>query len=299
MGTEAAMAILAPALCVDVGNRPLDGMVALVSGGGRGVGRLLGARLAAAGAAVGLIARSADELAAAAGEINRAGGIAAAAAADVTDKRAAAAAVTELRERLGSVDVLINNAGVSGPVGPLWQAQPAEWWRAIEVNLGGAFVLTQLALEHMIPAGKGRIINITSYAGVYRWPLLSAYAASKAALVKLTETLAEETRPHGVSVFSVDPGLLPIGLGEAALKAGAGGQTPEGRVHRWIRDQLAAGRGADPEKAARLILALASGRADRLSGRHLSVADNLDALLRRIDQIERDDLHTLRLRTGH
>jgi NAD(P)-dependent dehydrogenase (short-subunit alcohol dehydrogenase family) len=299
MGTEAAMAILAPALCVGVGNRPLDGMVALVSGGGRGVGRLLGARLAAAGAAVGLIARSADELAAAAGEINRAGGIAAAAAADVTDKRATAAAVTELRERLGSADVLINNAGVSGPVGPLWQAQPAEWWRAIEVNLGGAFVLTQLALEHMIPAGKGRIINITSYAGVYRWPLLSAYAASKAALVKLTETLAEETRPHGVSVFSVDPGLLPIGLGEAALKAGAGGQTPEGRVHRWIRDQLAAGRGADPEKAARLILALASGRADRLSGRHLSVTDNLDALLRRIDQIERDDLHTLRLRTGH
>ena len=279
------MAILAPALCRDVGGRPLDGMVALVSGGGRGVGRLLGARLAGAGASVGLIARSADELAATAGEINRAGGT-------------AAAAVSELRHKLGTADILINNAGVSGPVGPLWQAQTAEWWRAIEVNLGGAFILTQLALEHMIPAGKGRIINVTSYAGVYRWPLLSAYAASKAALVKLTETLAEETRPHGVSVFSVDPGLLPIGLGEAALKASARRRTPEGRVQRWIRDQLAAGRGADPEEAARLIIALASGRADRLSGRHLSVADSLDVLLPRIDQIERDDLHTLRLRTG-
>jgi NAD(P)-dependent dehydrogenase (short-subunit alcohol dehydrogenase family) len=299
MTTEATMAILAPALCRDGGGRPLDGTVSLVSGGGRGVGRLLAARLAGAGAAVGLIARSAGELAAAAGEINRAGGIAAAAVADVADPRATAAAVTELRRRLGTADILINNAGISGPVGPLWQAPTAGWWRAIEVNLGGAFVLTQLALEHMIPAGKGRIINITSYAGVYRWPLLSAYAASKAALVKLTETLAEETRPHGVSVFSVDPGLLPIGLGEAALKASAGGQTPEGRVHRWIRDQLAAGRGADPEEAARLILALASGRADRLSGRHLRVTDDLDALLPRIDQIERDDLHTLRLRTGH
>jgi NAD(P)-dependent dehydrogenase (short-subunit alcohol dehydrogenase family) len=293
------MAILAPALCGGVDGHPLDGMVALVSGGGRGVGRLLGARLAGAGAAVGLIARSADELAAAAGEINRAGGTAAAAVADVADHRAAAAAVSELRHQLGTADVLINNAGISGPVGPLWQAQTAEWWRAIEVNLGGAFVLTQLALEHMIPAGKGRIINVTSYAGVYRWPLLSAYAASKAALVKLTETLAEETRPHGVSVFSVDPGLLPIGLGEAALKASAGRRTPEGRVQRWIRDQLAAGRGADPEEAARLIIALASGRADRLSGRHLSVTDSLDVLLPRIDQIERDDLHTLRLRTGH
>jgi NAD(P)-dependent dehydrogenase (short-subunit alcohol dehydrogenase family) len=293
------MAILAPALCGDVGGRPLDGMVALVSGGGRGVGRLLGARLAGAGAAVGLIARSADELAAAAGEVNRAGGTAAAAVADVADHRAAAAAVSELRHKLGTADILINNAGISGPVGPLWQAQTAEWWRAIEVNLGGAFVLMQLALEHMIPAGKGRIINVTSYAGVYRWPLLSAYAASKAALVKLTETLAEETRPHGVSVFSVDPGLLPIGLGQAALRASAGRETPAGRVQRWIRDQLAAGRGADPEEAARLIIALASGRADRLSGRHLSVNDNLDALLPRIDQIERDDLHTLRLRTGH
>jgi NAD(P)-dependent dehydrogenase (short-subunit alcohol dehydrogenase family) len=81
-------------------------------------------------------------------------------------------------------------------------------------------------------------------AGVYRWPLMSAYAASKAALVKLTETLAEEARPHGVRVFSVDPGLLPIGLGEAALSSRAGRQTPEGRVHGWIRDQFAAGRGA-------------------------------------------------------
>jgi NAD(P)-dependent dehydrogenase (short-subunit alcohol dehydrogenase family) len=292
------MAILAPALCGDVDGHPLDGMVALVSGGGRGVGRLLGARLAGAGAAVGLIARSAAELAAAAGEINRAGGTAAAAVADVADHRAAAAAVSELRHKLGTADILINNAGISGPVGPLWQAQTAEWWRAIEVNLGGAFILTQLALAHMIPAGKGRIINVTSYAGVYRWPLLSAYAASKAALVKLTETLAEETRPHGVSVFSVDPGLLPIGLGEVALRASAGRETPAGRVQRWIRDQLTAGRGADPEEAARLIIALASGRADRLSGRHLSVTDNLDALLPRIDQIERDDLHTLRLRTG-
>jgi len=293
------MAILAPALCGDGGGRPLEGMVALVSGGGRGVGRLLSARLAGAGAAVGLIARSADELTAAAGDIRRAGGMAAAAVADVTDRRATAAAVGELRGRLGAADILVNNAGISGPVGPLWEAPPAGWWRAVEVNLGGAFVLTQLALEHMIPAGRGRIINITSHAGVYRWPLLSAYAASKAALVKLTETLAEETRPHGVSVFSVDPGLLPIGLGGVALGTTAGRRTPEGRVGGWIRDQFAAGRGADPEEAARLILALASGRADRLSGRHLCVTDNLDGLLSRIDQIERDDLHTLRLRTGH
>jgi NAD(P)-dependent dehydrogenase (short-subunit alcohol dehydrogenase family) len=221
METEATTATVASA-GKGAGNRPLEGMVALVSGGSRGLGRLLSARLAGAGAAVALIARSPGELAAAVGEINRAGGVAAAVSADVTDRRATAAAVAELRERLGAVDILVNNAGISGPIGPAWQVRPAEWWQTIEVNFGGAFVLTQLALAQMIPAGRGRIINVTSYAGVYQWPLMSAYAASKAALVKLTETLAEETRPYGVSVFSVDPGLLPIGLGEVALRSRAG-----------------------------------------------------------------------------
>jgi len=283
----------------DVGGRPLDGMVALVSGGSRGVGRLLGGRLARAGAAVGLIARSSPDLADAVSEIARIGGVAAAACADITDEQAAAAAVGELRDRLGPADILINNAGISGPIGPAWEVPPAEWRRTVDVNLGGAFVLTQLALSHMAAEGRGRIINITSYAGIYRWPLMSAYAAAKAALVKLTETLAEETRSHGVSVFSVDPGLLPIGLSEAALSGTADRQTPAGRVHRWMRDQFDAGRGADPEQAVTLILALASGKADRLSGRHLCVSDDLEALLARVDEIEQDDLHTLRLRTWH
>jgi NAD(P)-dependent dehydrogenase (short-subunit alcohol dehydrogenase family) len=276
----------------------LTGTVALLTGGSRGVGRLLAARLAQAGAVVGLVARSADELAAAVEEIKRAGGTAAAAAADVTDQRAAAAAVAELRDRLGPADVLVNNAGVSGPAGPMWDADPAQWWHTFEVNVLGTLALTRLALPDMIAARRGRVINVTSHAGVYRWPLMSAYAASKAALVKLTETLAEETRPHGVSVFSFDPGLLPIGLTETALRTVTEPGTPEARVQDWMRDRLAAGHGADPDQAASLTVALASGRADRLSGRHLTVADDLEALLSRIDRIERDDLHTLRLRTG-
>jgi O-methyltransferase domain/short chain dehydrogenase len=150
----------------------------------------------------------------------------------------------------------------------------------------------------MIDAGRGRIINITSNAGVYRWPLVSAYVTSKAALIKLTETLAAETVKHGVSVFSVDPGLLPIGLSDAALMSTAQSDTPEGRVFGWIRGQLKTGRGADPARAAQLILELASGRGDCLSGRHLTVADDLDTLLRRSDEIRRGDLHTLRLVTG-
>jgi NAD(P)-dependent dehydrogenase (short-subunit alcohol dehydrogenase family) len=274
----------------------LGGIVALVSGGSRGVGRLLALELARAGAAVGLIARSAAELAAAVGEIEDSGGTAAAAACDISDADAAGRAVADLAGRLGPVRLLINNAGVSGPAGRLWELSLADWWQAFEINVGGAVALTQLVLPDMIAARSGRIVNITSNAGVFRWPLMSAYAASKAAMVKLTETLAEETRPFGVSVFSADPGLLPIGLADAALRSTAGSQTPEGLVFGWIRGQLESGRGADPAQAARLVLRLASGTCDRLSGRHLCVHDDLDEVLARIDSIEREDLHTLRLR---
>jgi NAD(P)-dependent dehydrogenase (short-subunit alcohol dehydrogenase family) len=162
--------------------------------------------------------------------------------------------------------------------------------------IGGTATLSRLVLPGMVAARSGRIINITSNAAVYRWPLMSAYATSKAALVKLTESLAQETRACGVAVFSADPGLLPTGLSGAAMASQAGPATAEGRVYRWIRAQLESGRGADPARAARLILTLASGRADSLSGRHLTEADNLDVLLASIDRIRRDDLHTLRLR---
>jgi NAD(P)-dependent dehydrogenase (short-subunit alcohol dehydrogenase family) len=274
----------------------LSGTVAFVSGGGRGVGRMLAEQLAVAGAAVGLVARSADELAAAVSGIEHSGGTAAAAVCDVSDRAATAAAVAALTARLGPPSLLVNNAGISGPAGQLWDVSGSDWWRAFEVNVGGAVTLSQLVLPAMVAARSGRIINITSHAAVYRWPLMSAYAASKAALVKLSETLAEETRMYGVSVFSVDPGLLPIGLSDVAQASTAGPLTPEGRVYGWIRAQLTTGRASDPARAASLILTLASGQADRLSGRHLTVADEVDALLAEIDRIERDDLHTLRLR---
>jgi acyl-CoA synthetase (AMP-forming)/AMP-acid ligase II/NAD(P)-dependent dehydrogenase (short-subunit alcohol dehydrogenase family) len=277
--------------------RDLTGTVVLVSGGGRGLGRLLAADLAKAGAAVGLLARTTAQLSATVTEIEQAGGQAAAATADVTDRQSLAAAVAELTGRLGQPDVLVNNAGISGPVGPLWDTDPQEWTRTFDVNVNGAFELSRLVLPDMIARGHGRIINITSNAAVYRWPLLSAYAASKAALLKLSETLAVETGRHGVAVLSFDPGLLPIGLGESATAGTSGPGTAEGQVMAWMQQRIATGHGADPAQATRFLLRLAAGDGDPLSGRHLSVADDLDQVLARLDQVRRDDLHYLRLRT--
>jgi acyl-CoA synthetase (AMP-forming)/AMP-acid ligase II/NAD(P)-dependent dehydrogenase (short-subunit alcohol dehydrogenase family) len=271
----------------------LAGTVSVVTGGGRGIGRVLARSLAAAGSAVGLIARSGDELAETVRLVTAAGGAAAAACADITDADATAMAIKQLAEQLGPVNLLVNNAGVGGPVGDAWDVDADDWWRAIEVNLHGVFLCSRLVLPGMIARGGGRIVNITSEAGVYRWPQLSAYSVSKAAVIKFTENLAVEAGRRGVRAFSVHPGITPIGLSEQALAGRAGPDSPRGRRNAWIRAQLAAGRGADPALVAALVTRLAAGDADRLSGCHLSVHDDVDAILARTDDVR--DRYQLRL----
>lgn len=150
--------------------RDLRGAVVLVTGGGRGLGRVMAMALSAAGASVGLIARSRDQLDETVRLVAETGGTAAAAAADVSDERSAAEAIGSLRNCLGPVDVLVNNAGVAGPIGRVWEVDPDQWWRTVEINLKGVLVCTRLVLSDMIGRGGGRIINVTSEAGVYPGP---------------------------------------------------------------------------------------------------------------------------------
>jgi NAD(P)-dependent dehydrogenase (short-subunit alcohol dehydrogenase family) len=270
--------------------------VALVTGGGRGVGRMLALALAGAGAAVGLVARRADQLAESVRLVEAAGGAAVAACADLSDPQAAATAVAKLCHELGPVDLLVNNAGVWGPLGPAWEVPEEDWWRTLEVNLRGLMLCSRLVLPEMVARGRGRIVNVTSKAGVFRWPMASVYSVSKAAVIKLTENLGSETRRYGISVFSVDPGVLAIGLGEQALASTAPADSPEGWMREWVSQELAEGRGAQPHQGAEVLLRIAMGELDRLSGRHLSVHDDLDALLARTDDVLRQDLYVLRRR---
>ena len=273
------------------------GSVAVVTGGGRGLGRVLAAALAESGAAVGLVARSADQLAESVRLIEAAGGVAVATTADLADPDAAEAAMKRLRDELGPVDLLVNNAGVTGPIGPAWEVSEQEWWRAVEVNLRALTVCSRLVLPDMVARGRGRIVNVTSRAGVYRWPLLSAYSVSKAAVVKYTENLAQETKRHGIGVFSVHPGILPIGFGEQAVEAIAQGEGPPGGIVDWFRGEFEAGRAAEPHQAAELVVRIAAGDADQLSGCHLTVHDDLDAILANLDDVRADDRYLLRVRT--
>ena len=276
----------------------LHGTTAVVTGGGRGLGRVLAQGLAGAGAAVGLIARSTDQLAESVRIVEESGGVAVAATADVADPRAAAAAIAQLRHQLGHIDLLVNNAGVSGPVGPAWEVAEDDWWHTVEVNLRGVELCSRLVLPEMVARRRGRIVNITSRAGVYRWPLLSAYSVSKAAVVKYVENLAQETKRYGLAIFSLHPGILPIGFGELALAAAeVPVEGPQAGTGGWIREELASGRGADPHQVADLLVRMAAGDADLLTGRHLTIGDDLEELLSQIDDIRGDDSYFLRVRT--
>src|SRR5262245_54692765 len=266
---------------------------ALITGGGRGIGRLLAQALAAEGMAVGLIAPSEDELAETVALVEASGGRAAAAAADVADEWSMGPAVERLREQLGPVDLLINNAGIVGPLGPAWEVAIDDWWRTMEVNVRGTILTTQLVLPEMVARRRGRIVNLSSQAGVFRWPLVSAYSVSKAAIVKFTENLALETARHDVAVFSVHPGLLPVGMGEQAYAGAAPPESVEAHVYAWVRQEIDEGRGAKPECAVEMIVRLASGRYDELSGRQVSVHDDLDAVLGEIDAVRDRELYVL------
>jgi NAD(P)-dependent dehydrogenase (short-subunit alcohol dehydrogenase family) len=198
--------------------------------------------------------------------------------------------------RTNSAMFLVDNAAIGGPIGPTWAVAPEEWWRAVEINLRGTFVCARAVLPGMIARRRGRIVNVASFAGAYRWPEVTAYAVSIAAVIKLTENLAVEARDAGVQVFAIHPGILQTGLTAAAMRAEAPPDSPGGRAADWFRRQVKAGRDVPPERAAHLIVALARGDGDDLTGRYIEAKHDLAALTGRAAEIRRDDLYTLRLR---
>lgn len=269
----------------------LAGQVAIVTGGGRGIGRSIAAELASAGAAVAVTARSEEQLSETLRGIERVGHRALAMAADVTDARAVAHFADRVERELGPVDLLVNNAGVGGPIGPLWEVDMDEWWRTIDVHLRGTVLCTRAVLPSMLRRRRGRVVNLSGGGAAGPYPHLSAYGCAKAAIVRLTDTLAAETRAHNVAVFAVRPGWVKTAMSEEVANTEAG--------RRWVPQahvQFEHGHDFPPERTARLVAFLASGQADGLSGRVLYVDYDIADLVRRAKQIQDEDLYTLRYR---
>jgi NAD(P)-dependent dehydrogenase (short-subunit alcohol dehydrogenase family) len=268
----------------------LDGQVALVTGAGRGIGRAMALALSEAGAAVAVCARSEDEVGGLAREIADRGRRALAVRCDVTHRREVESMIAKVEAAAGPVDLLVSNAAQAGPIGPVAATDPDQWWRTLEVNLRGPLYCARAVLPGMLTRRRGRIVNVSSGAGFAAWPMLSAYVVSKAALFRLSENLAAETRGHGVMVFAIDPGLVRTGMSESGLTCG------EPSIEEFFKDAFANHEDVSAELAATLVVYLASGAADVLSGRYIFASEDVRQMVARAGEIEGQDLCVLRER---
>jgi NAD(P)-dependent dehydrogenase (short-subunit alcohol dehydrogenase family) len=213
---------------------------------------------------------------------------------DVTSQQAVEKAITSTEAQLGPIDLLVNNAGMLRALGVVAEVDADAWWREVEVNLRGPFLFARAVLPGMIARQRGRIINVASAAGLDAIAAGSAYCVSKAALIRLSENIALETASSGISSFAIHPGTVRTPMNAYVHDSEEAGQrAPE--VQHWFRQLYAEGRDTPIERAVELVLALASGRADALSGCFLSVSDDLDTLVAQAETIQREERLRMRL----
>jgi NAD(P)-dependent dehydrogenase (short-subunit alcohol dehydrogenase family) len=249
---------------------PLDGQVALVTGGGRGIGANIARELASAGARVAVSARTKDEVEGVAEEIGGAAVVAGVSKRDHVERM-----VAEVESQFGAIDLLVANAGIGGPEGATWEVDPAEWWRVQEVNVLGVHLSCRTVIPGMLERSRGRIVITGSGAAYLPGASSTAYTSSKAAVWRYGETLANELRGR-IPVFVISPGLVQTEM--------TAGNFPDNAP--WT----------PPELAPRLVHVLASGRADALAGRYIHAEhDDIEDLIARADEIEAKDLNAIRL----
>jgi NAD(P)-dependent dehydrogenase (short-subunit alcohol dehydrogenase family) len=275
----------------------LEAEVALVTGAGRGIGRAIAEACAAAGASVTLMARSKDQVDSAIELIARSGGRALAITGDVTSAADVQRAVTETEQHFGPIGVLVSNAGITGPYAPIWDADPAEWWRTQEVHVHGAFLCTRAVYPGMVARGGGRIIVISSRAAERAGANQSAYQIAKAAQLRFVEALGAEGAAAGIRAFAVHPGFVDTQFADEPLRRADAQKYLPQFVARLKAMKQDPSLGTPISLVADLCVFLASGQGDGLSGRYLRVDDDWAEIARCADTIARDDLYTLRLRT--
>jgi NAD(P)-dependent dehydrogenase (short-subunit alcohol dehydrogenase family) len=246
--------------------------VALVTGGGRGIGASIARELAEAGMKVAVTGRTAEQVEAVAGEID---GLAL--VGDVSHREDVEEWVRRVEAELGPIALLVANAGTSIQDRAAWELDPESWWHVLEVNVLGAYLSCRAVVPGMLERGTGRIVLTGSGAAYLPGSRNTAYSASKAALCRFGETLALQLREHGIPVFFFSPGLVRTAMTEGSFPDDA----------PWT----------PPELAPRLVRVLASGRADALAGRYLHAEhDDVEDLIARADELVAEDLNAIRLR---
>lgn len=271
----------------------LAGTTCVVTGGGRGIGRYSAETLARHGARLALCSRTADELAETAEVLAGLGAEVLTQVVDVADYAAVAQFAAEAQKRFGRVHVLINNAGVIGPLGPITEVDMGAWGQAVAVDLLGVAHAIRAFAPGMRDAGGGRILNLSGggVGGPGPQGGMSAYTASKAAVVSLTETLARELAPYNITVNAVAPGAAATRMTDTVLAAGPAVAGEE--LYASFARQRAAGDSL--EKLGEVMVFLASGGAGALTGKLISAKwDPLARLAEQADALNASSAYTLR-----
>lgn len=249
--------------------------IAFVTGGGRGLGAAIATALADAGAAVAVVARTGEQVEQTAADIRRDGGRAIALRCDVTDPESVARAFEEATAAFGPPNLLVNNAGVQGPLGAAGLVDPMDWWNAQSVHVLGALLCTTAALPAMLERKQGRILNIASQAGIFVAPFASAYAVAKASLIRLTEHIDAEQKAAGLRAFAIQPGTILTAMSQETIASPHARELVASLVS-LLEMTTAEDSAASMSRLQRFAVALAAGEHDALAGRYLDIEHDLD-----------------------